>query len=110
VATEYSARFAKLVTDALAAAAPAERASTASNVAQTLLSTASGVKHQVSTREEFLARLAIGVDLLLPALTRSPMRPSQVSGSPAGGWPPDASADGEQAGRNQDGAHQQRVE
>jgi AcrR family transcriptional regulator len=72
VATEYPARFAKMVTDALTTGTPADRANTAVNVARTLLSTAAGIKHEASTREEFLANLTIGIDLLLPALTRSP--------------------------------------
>lgn len=29
------------------------------------------IKHEVSTREEFLAGMTVGVDLLLPALNRS---------------------------------------
>lgn len=70
--TEYSARFAGLVTDALTAAAPAGRAGVANDVAQTLLSTANGIKHQAATREEFVARMTTGVDLLLPALERVP--------------------------------------
>lgn len=70
VTAEYPARFARLVTDALTAGAPADRAGVASDVAQTLLSTANGIKHQVSTREEFLARMTTGVGLLLLALER----------------------------------------
>ena len=72
VATEYPARFAKMVTDALTADTPADRADIAVDVARTLLSTAAGIKHEAGTREEFLANLTIGIDLLLPALTRSP--------------------------------------
>ena len=72
VAAEYPARFARLVTDALTAAAPADRADVARDVAQTLLSTANGIKHQVSTREEFLARMTTGVGLLLLALKHVP--------------------------------------
>ncbi len=72
MAAEYPVRFAKLVTDALTAGAPAGRAGVARDVAQTLLSTATGIKHQVSTREEFLARMITGVGLLLPALERVP--------------------------------------
>jgi hypothetical protein len=41
-------------------------------VARTLLSTANGIKHEASTREEFLGKMTIGIDLLLLALTRSP--------------------------------------
>lgn len=65
---EYPARFARLVTDAVTRATPAGRAGVASDVAQTLLSTAIGIKHQVDTREEFLTRMTTAVGLLLPAL------------------------------------------
>jgi AcrR family transcriptional regulator len=71
MSTEYPVRFAKMVTDALAADISADREGTASDVAQTLLSTANGIKRQASTREEFLARMTIGVGLLLLALNRS---------------------------------------
>ncbi len=72
ITTEYPRRFARMVTDALAAATPAHRGDTAGDVARTLLSTANGIKHEAGTREEFLAKMAIAIDLLLPALTRSP--------------------------------------
>jgi hypothetical protein len=48
----------------------ADREGAAGDVAQTLLSIANGIKHQASTREEFLARMTTGIDLLLPALNR----------------------------------------
>jgi len=69
--TDYPRRFATMVTDAIAADLSAERARLASDVAQTLLSTAYGIKHDTSTREDFLARMTIGIDLLLLALQRS---------------------------------------
>ncbi len=69
--TDYPRRFATMVTDAIAADLSAERARLASDVAQTLLSTAYGIKHDTSTREDFLARMTIGIDLLLVALQRS---------------------------------------
>ncbi len=47
----------------------------ASDVAQTLLSTAYGIKHETSTREEFLARMTIGIDLLMLALLAGPAFP-----------------------------------
>ena len=40
-------------------------------MARTLLSSANGVKHEVNTREEFLAGMTVGIDLLLPALNRN---------------------------------------
>ncbi len=64
----YPGRFATLVTDALAAGRAAERGDMARDVARTLLSIAYGIKHEASTREDFLARLAVGIDLLLVAL------------------------------------------
>ena len=70
ITTEYPVRFAKMVTDALVADLPAERRGLAGDVARTLLSIAIGVKHDVSTRAEFLAGMTVGVDLLLPALNR----------------------------------------
>lgn len=68
IPTEYPVRFAKMVTDALTADVPADRAAVASDVARTLLSTASGIKYEAGTREEFLARMTIATDLLLQAL------------------------------------------
>jgi hypothetical protein len=61
-----------MVTDALTASLPADRAGQASDVAQTLLATAAGIKAQASTREEFLTRLTTAVDLLLLALNHGP--------------------------------------
>jgi AcrR family transcriptional regulator len=69
---EYPLRFARLVADALTAGAPAARAGVASDVAQTLLSTANGIKHQASSREEFRARVTTAVGLLLLALECAP--------------------------------------
>jgi AcrR family transcriptional regulator len=69
---EYPRRFAKMVTDALTAGMSADRAGAASDVARTLLSTANGIKHEVSTREEFLARMTIATDLLLLAVIAAP--------------------------------------
>jgi hypothetical protein len=40
----------------------------AADMARTLLSTARGIKQEATTREEFVARMTIGVDLFLPAL------------------------------------------
>lgn len=66
----YPGRFATMVTDAIAAELAAERGSMARDVARTLLSTAYGIKHEASTRQDFLARMTIGIDLLLLALAR----------------------------------------
>jgi AcrR family transcriptional regulator len=76
IVTDYPERFAKMVTDALTSARPADRDDLAVDVARTLLSTANGIKHEASTREEFVAKMTIAIDLLLPALTRRPRRPT----------------------------------
>ena len=55
-------RFEALITDALSAASG--RAS-ASRVAQTLISTSIGIKHQVTSRKVYLDRLDVALDLLL---------------------------------------------
>ncbi|WP_237754991.1 TetR/AcrR family transcriptional regulator [Nocardia nova] len=70
VAGEYSRRFADLITTTLTAAAPG-RAEVADDVAQTLLSTARGIKQQAGSRAEFRERMTVAVDLLLPALERA---------------------------------------
>jgi AcrR family transcriptional regulator len=68
VVTEYPKRFLEMVTDAIAADLPSGRAGAAQDMARTLLSTAGGIKHEVTTREEFVARMTIGVDLFTSAL------------------------------------------
>ncbi len=71
MSTEYPIRFARMVTHALAADVSAERGCMVTDVAQTLLSAANGIKHESSTRQEFLAKMTIAVDLLVLALHRS---------------------------------------
>lgn len=69
MATEYPDRFAGSLTDALATKAarlPADREIAPADVAQTLLATARGIKHDVSTRDEFRTRMSIAVDLYRP--------------------------------------------
>jgi AcrR family transcriptional regulator len=68
VVTDYPKRFAELVTDAVVADLPSGHEGTAEEVARTLLSTAAGVKHEASTREEFVARMTIAVGIFLSAL------------------------------------------
>jgi AcrR family transcriptional regulator len=60
--TDLPLRFADRVTVAIAESAGAD----ADDVARTLISTALGIKHQVSTREEFLDRLRTAIRLLVP--------------------------------------------
>ena len=80
---DYPRRFATLVTEALVtealviearaggpARAEAEAGAPAAAVARTLLSTAAGIKQEVATREEFVARMTEAVDLFLTALSR----------------------------------------
>jgi AcrR family transcriptional regulator len=63
VVTDYPRRFAAL----LIAAVTSGNAGRPDDVARTLLSTSIGIKHEVSTRDEFIARLAVAVDLFMPA-------------------------------------------
>ncbi|AGZ42786.1 TetR/AcrR family transcriptional regulator [Actinoplanes friuliensis] len=60
----YPARFAAMVTEAIAAEVPPGLVEA---VARTLISTSGGIKHEVSTREEFVERVTVAVDLLLRA-------------------------------------------
>ena len=54
------ARFSELVTAALAT----DEHASAAEVAQTLVSTSVGLKHQVDTRAEYCARMAVAITLL----------------------------------------------
>jgi AcrR family transcriptional regulator len=62
VVAQYPRRFAALV-DAALAELPGSAKSAA--VAQTLISTSIGIKHEVTTRQAFLERLAIAIDLIV---------------------------------------------
>ena len=68
VVADYPGRFAALVTEAIAAGSPS---GTAEDVARTMLSTVLGIKHEVATREEFVARTTVAVDLFLKVVTRA---------------------------------------
>ncbi|SEF37819.1 DNA-binding transcriptional regulator, AcrR family [Amycolatopsis pretoriensis] len=57
------ARFEALVTDAIA---EVTGRATATRVTQTLISASVGLKHQVESREAYLARFATAVELLIP--------------------------------------------
>ncbi|HEY0935083.1 MAG TPA: TetR/AcrR family transcriptional regulator [Trebonia sp.] len=65
VAAESPARFAALLNAALAGSPDPATAARPAAVAQTLISTSIGIKHEVSTREAFLERLAIAIDLIV---------------------------------------------
>jgi len=58
-------RFADLVTNAIAARATVSDRGTNVALAQTLISTAIGIKYQVNNREAYLERLTLAIDLLL---------------------------------------------
>ena len=68
IVVDYPARFLELVTAAVAADLPPARAGMAADVARTLVSTARGIKDEVTAREEFVARLTVGVDLFVAAI------------------------------------------
>lgn len=55
-------RFEELITDAIAVELGPE---TATRVAQTMISTSIGLKHQLAKREPYLERLEVAIDLLL---------------------------------------------
>jgi AcrR family transcriptional regulator len=59
---EYPTRFAGLLSAALAQSR--DTAARSAPVAQTLISTSIGIKHQVTTREAFLERLSTAIDLI----------------------------------------------
>ncbi|MGW1740514.1 TetR/AcrR family transcriptional regulator [Nocardia sp. NPDC001965] len=61
----FPRRFAELITNAVAAQTTYGDPEVAVAVAQTMISVAIGIKYQVDTREAYLARLAVAVDLLL---------------------------------------------
>ncbi|WP_248962630.1 TetR/AcrR family transcriptional regulator [Sphaerisporangium perillae] len=82
IVTDYPKRFVEMVTDAVAADLPPRSAGMAEDVARTLLSTAGGVKHEATTREEFVARMTIGVDLFMSALNCSARHTPSEGGNP----------------------------
>ena len=65
VVAEYPPRFAALLDAALAESLNTAKAPRSAAVAQTLISTSIGIKHEVTTREAFLERLAIAIDLIV---------------------------------------------
>jgi hypothetical protein len=71
IVIDYPKRFLEMVTAAVAADLPPGRVGIAEDMARTLLSTAGGIKHEATTREEFVARMTIGVDLFISALNCS---------------------------------------
>ena len=65
VVAEYPRRFAALLSAALAESPDTAKAARSAAVAQTLISTSIGIKHEVTTREAFLERLATAIDLIV---------------------------------------------
>jgi AcrR family transcriptional regulator len=65
VVAEYPRLFAVLLAAALAESPDPARAARSAAVAQTLVSASIGIKHEVTTREAFLERLAIAIDLIV---------------------------------------------
>jgi AcrR family transcriptional regulator len=62
---DYPLRFAELLSAALAESPESAKAARSAAVAQTLISTSIGIKHEVTTREAFLERLATAIDLII---------------------------------------------
>lgn len=60
----YPRQFAALLDTALAKSPDTPRADRSAAVTQTLISASIGIKHQVTTREAFLSRLAAAIDLI----------------------------------------------
>jgi AcrR family transcriptional regulator len=58
-------RFADLITNAIAARATTSDRKTVVALAQTMMSTAIGIKYQVNNREAYRERLALAIDVLL---------------------------------------------
>ncbi len=85
VVADYPRRFAAMLTEAIAAAFPDAEPSAVQpdQVTRTLVSTALGLKHQAATREEFVARMTVAVDLTLTALTCTTHH--AISSGPAAG-------------------------
>jgi len=77
IVVDYPERFAAMVTEAIAADTPAR----SGDVARTMLSAVSGIKHDAATREEFLERVTVAVDLLLTAFRRAQQSVSSTSRS-----------------------------
>ncbi|HUN35030.1 MAG TPA: helix-turn-helix domain-containing protein [Trebonia sp.] len=65
VVAEYPSRFAAVLRAALAEPPDAAPAARPAEIAQTLISTSIGIKHEVTTRDAFLERLATAIDLII---------------------------------------------
>jgi len=63
--TDFPRLFLRMVTEAVAADQPLARPGRAEDVARTLLSTARGIKYEVATRDEFVVRMTVAIDVFL---------------------------------------------
>jgi hypothetical protein len=65
VVAEYPRRFAALLDAALAESPGTVGPARSAAVAQTLISTSIGIKHEVTKRDAFRERLAVAIDLIV---------------------------------------------
>ena len=65
IVESFPQRFANLISNALVVQATRLGQRSPEELSQTMISTAIGIKYQVSNREEYLERLAVAIDLLL---------------------------------------------
>ena len=65
IVERWPKRFSELITSAIAEGANKADRELADALAQTMISTSIGLKHQVSSPDEYLARLKVAIDLLL---------------------------------------------
>jgi AcrR family transcriptional regulator len=82
VVTTYPQRFTEILTNALTETLPARHKGMAEDMARTLQSTAAGIKYEVATRAEFVARMTIAIDLFLPALKANGRNAAAGNSSP----------------------------
>jgi AcrR family transcriptional regulator len=68
IAVDMPLRFADLVASAIRSPGSGLSADTSTALAQTLISTSIGIKHQVQDRATYGARLAVAIDLLVPPI------------------------------------------
>ena len=66
IVTELPKRFNALVVEAIAKRAPMSLRDLSEPLAETLVSTSIGIKHQVPSLEEYTERLRVAIGLLLP--------------------------------------------
>jgi AcrR family transcriptional regulator len=87
VVAEYPRRFAALLSAALAGSPDTAKAARSAAAAQTLIATSIGIKHEVTTREAFLERLATAIDLIVGTLRHGARAGSAVAAIWVTCWP-----------------------